>query len=395
MGFSHWMVKQSEARDTVRSMLAAKPDAGTWRGLLATPPGSALQTILHSFHAETDIPLEMPFFAFIHGVSQLLMSKGVVVKGPIGVLHMDLWTILLAPSGTGKTLAYEIVKKHAPYIYDFKEPASAVAFLQNLAASPTTHWTQDEMGQKMKQIEQAGTPMSDCKDYLLRIYGNAKVERTTKDNIITVDHPVMGILGFNVGEAFVKNMTAESLVDGFAQRFGYVWAERDPARPWQEKPIYHMPKLWAACEKAWKQIEPHPIHPEYELCSEAISAFKEAFTLLGYQEGMNPSFFRRAMFRAFKYAVIYHVILGKQNNIIDAEDIGWAARLCHLHINDIGKVLRQKPEFAGTEALVDKARKVKEKMEAEGKTLTARALQQKVWGIKTTEEANDILSLLG
>lgn len=394
MSFAKWLTKQDEARDTVRYMLSMKPDASTWRGLLATPPGSALQTILQSFQTETDIPLEMPFFAFIHGISQKLMSRGVVVKGPMGTLHMDLWTIVLAPSGCGKTLAYEIVAKHAPVNYHFPEPASGAAFIQALADSPTTHWTQDEIGQKLKQIEQAGSPMNDCKDYLLRIYGNAKIERKTKKELITVDKPVMGILGFNVGEAFVKNMTAESLIDGFAQRFGYVWAERDPARPWQEKPIYHMPRLLGACERAWAKIENNPIHQEYELCSEATSAFKEAFTLLGHAENTNPSFFRRAMFRAFKYAVIYHVILGKESNIIDAEDMGWAARLCHLHINDTCKVLRQKPEFSGAETLVDKARKVKEKMEAEGKPITARAIQQKVWGIKTTEEANAIIALL-
>jgi hypothetical protein len=394
MSFAKYLTKQAAARDTVRTFLARKPDDKTWRGLLATPPGSALQSILSSFQMETDMPLELPFFSYIHGVSQLLMSKGVVINGPQGPQTMELWTIVLAPSGCGKTLAYDIVSKDAPKTYKFPEPASGAAFIQSLAASPTTHWTQDEFGQKLKQIEQPGTPMNDCKDYLLRIYSNNQVERTTKHETITVSDPVMGILGFNVGESFVKNMSAESLVDGFAQRFGYVWAERDESRPWQNKPIYHMARLADACKRAWAKIENLTIHQEYHLSSEGESAFREAFTLLGYQEGSNPSFFRRAMFRAFKYAVIYHVILGKENDIIDAEDIGWAARLCHLHINDMGKVLRHKPEFSSTETMVDKAKRIQEKAEAAGKPLTARMLQQNIRGLNSAADAQALMALL-
>ncbi|MDQ3289593.1 MAG: hypothetical protein M3Q42_15365 [Pseudomonadota bacterium] len=394
-GFVKYLAQQAEARETVRTFLSIKPDGKTWRGLLATPPGSALQTILSSFRTETDMPLELPFFSFIHSVSQLLMSKGVVVKGSIGTQHMELWTIVLAPSGSGKTLAYEIVSKAAPVNYHFPEPASGAAFIQALAENPTTHWAQDEFGQKLKQIEQSGSPMSDCKDYLLRVYSNAKIERKTKHEIITVDDPVLGILGFNVGETFLNTLSAESLVDGFGQRFGYVWAERDESRPWQKYPIYNKQRLGKACDEAWAKIEGNTIHPVYDLCPTAESAFAEAFTLLGHQDAAaNPSFFRRAMFRAFKYAVIYHVILGKENNIIDAEDIGWAARLCHLHINDMGKVLRQKPEIKNTDTMMDKAKKVKEKADAAGKPLTARMLQQSIRGLNSAEEAQVILALI-
>lgn len=386
------LVKRGDITDALTVFLSKKPDAGTWRGMLALPPGSALEGILSAFKKETDIPLELPFFSFIHGISQLLLNRGVVLKGPVGTLTMEIWTIVLAPSGSGKTLAYEIVSKDAPVNFHFPEPASGAAFIQSLADEPTTHWTQDEIGQKLKQIEQPG-PMADCKDYLLRAYGNDRIERKTKAGTITVERPVLGILGFNVGETFIKNMAVESLLDGFAQRFGYVWAEREADCDWQQYAIYNMERLGAACKSAWKSIENQTIHSEYVLHEDAEVAFRAAFALLGYQEGMHPSFFRRAMFRAFKYAVIYHVLLGKESNVIDATDIGWAARLCHLHLNDTGKMLRQKPEFQAAETLVDRVKKAQEKSESDGVELTPRVLQQRVRGVKSAEHARALLAL--
>ena len=395
MGFHQWLAKQEEAKSTVKGMLSVRASGNTWRGLIATPPGSALEIVLDAFRRRTNIPLEIPFFAFIHFVSGMLLQRGTTIRGSIGTLHPELWTIVLAPSGSGKTFAHGVIQECSPAKSEFPEPASGARFIEALSQQSPALWFQDEIAQKLKQIESPGTPLSECKEYLLRTYDNSKIERSTKQGTITVEKPVLGILGLNTPESFKKALSAESLLDGFAQRFGFVWAEKDPNRRMVDFALYDRGQLVAACEKAFEKLpKVEDLHSVYRLSSEAETAFKTSFGMLGHDQEENESFFRRAMFRSFKYAVIYHLILGKTSDTIDAEDIGWGARLSNLHIEDMAKVLGRDDGFSRFNELVEKARKVKAKLDAEGKPTTARAIQQGVWGIKTTEEAKAILEMI-
>jgi hypothetical protein len=395
MSFHRWLANQEEAKNTVRGMLSVQASGNTWRGLLATPPGSPLEIILDAFRKETNIPLEIPFFAFIHFVSGMLLQRGSTIQGSIGTLHPELWTIVLAPSGSGKTFAHGVLQECSPAKSEFPEPASGARFIEALSQQNPALWFQDEIAQILKQVESAGSPLSECKSYLLRTYDNAKIERSTKQGTITVQTPVLGILGLNTPESFKKALSAESLLDGFAQRFGFVVAEKDPNRSMVDFPIYNRKRLIAACEKAFQALPQVPdLHPVYHLPMEADEAFKTSFGMLGHNQEDNESFFRRAMFRAFKYAVMYHLILGKEGDTIDAVDIGWGARLSNLHIVDMAKVLGKDDEFSQFNLLVDKARKLKQKLDFAGTPITARLIQQKVWGVKSNDEAKAILEML-
>lgn len=395
MGFHHYLEKQEEAKSTIRGMLSIQVSGNTWRGLVATPPGSPLEVILNAFREKTNIPLEIPFFAFVHFVSGMLLQRGSVIKGTVGTLHPELWTIVLAPSGSGKTFAHNVIQECSPIKSEFPEPASGARFIQALSEQSPALWFQDEIAQKLKLIESPGSPLSECKEYLLRTYDNSKIERSTKQGTITVQTPILGILGLNTPASFKKALSAESLLDGFAQRFGFVWAEKDPNRRMVDFALYNRNHLVAACEKAFQKLpKVEDLHPAYHLTTEAETAFKTSFGMLGHDQEDNESFFRRAMFRAFKYAVIYHLILGKTSDTIDAEDIGWGARLSNLHLEDMVKVLSKDDAFNGFQDLVEKARKVKAKLEAEGKPVTARALQQGVRGVKNIGEAKLLLDMI-
>jgi hypothetical protein len=394
MGFHQWLEQQSEAKQTVRSMLAVSPTSDTWRGLIATPPGSPLELILSSFYAETDMPLEVPFFAFLHFVSGIMLEKGTKIEGPMGSFHPELWTIVLAPSGSGKSLAHKIIEGAAPVKSEFPEPASGAKFIHSLSQKSPALWFQDEIAQKLKLIESPGTPLSECKEYLLRTYDNNKIERATKLETITVQEPVLGILGLNTPASFKKALSAESLLDGFAQRFGFVWAEKDPARQMVDYALYNVDRLNKACAKAFAELAKTPVHSVYKMSTQAETAFKTAFKLLGRSD-IDDSFYRRAMFRAFKYAALYHLILGKASNVIDAEDIGWGSRLCNLHLQDMSKILGGTDDFAKLKDLVDRARTTRERMQAAGKPFTQRTIQQNVRGVNSAAEAKLVMEMLG
>ena len=102
---------------------------------------------------------------------------------------------------------------------------------------------------------------------------------------------------------------------------------------------------------------------------------------------MPESYFRRSMFRAFRYAVLYHVILGKEGSEIDAEDIGWGARVVSLHLADMGKVLGRDDEFRASSEVVAKATRLKERLDQQGKPFDPRAIQMGLREVKGADQA--------
>lgn len=392
-GYAGFLMKRQEHREAVRAvvvgMLLAEHSPGGWRGTYAVPPASALERVLSAFRQETNIPLELPFFAFLHFVSGLLLQRGSKIAGPVGELAPELWTVVLAPSGAGKTWAVSVLEEAAGLEgMAFTEPASGAAFLEALAQKSPALWTQDEIAQKLKQIETPNSPLSDAKEYLLRTYDNKPLERKrVRGEPLRVEKPILGILGLNTPESFRKALSAESLLDGFAQRFGFVWAEKDPNRPMRDFPIYDKPKVLAACAKAFEQVKRTQLHDRYTIGPEAAEAFSTSFALLDQRADMPESYFRRSMFRAFRYAVLYHVILGKEGSEIDAEDIGWGARVVSLHLADMGKVLGRDDEFRASSEVVAKATRLKERLDQQGKPFDPRAIQMGLREVKGADQA--------
>lgn len=403
-GFGKWLIdlakSKGEARETIKGIVSDIKNSPKedWRGLMAVPPGSPLERVLSAFRSESDIPLELPFFAFLHFVSGWLLSKQIKVSVKGKVFYPELWTIVLADSGCGKTLAHNIIAKEAPIKSTFPEPNSGARFIEALGQNNFSLWFQDEIAQKLKQIETPAGPLSDIKEYLLRVYGNDKIERSTLKGTVTVEEPCLGILGLNTPESFFKAISQDSLLDGFAQRFAYVVAESDPSRTLASNPekyaIYDEKILRKAAHYAFDMLVKTPLHQEYKVGEKGEEAFRVSFGLL-LNKSVPTSFYRRIMFRSFRYALLYHVMLGKETDIIDDVDIGWGARVSYLHLQDVGKLIRKgKDEFDTLANLIEKAEALKARVEAKGGTLKARDIQQNIRGIKTSEEATALLSLL-
>jgi len=391
-GFYKFLRESEAARETIRAMLAVRSAGVPWRGTMALPPGSPLDELLGVFYEETDIPLEIPFFAVMQYISGMLLARRVKVQGRAVSSYPDLWTIVLAPSGSGKTFAHQVMASGAPVQSSFPEVASGARFIEAFQKNNFGLWFQDEFAQKLKQIETPGSPMADIKDYLLRAYGYSRIERSTKKETITIDEPCLGILGLNTIESFLKALSAESLLDGFAARFAYVIAERDPARPMVDFPLYNIDRLRGVSTSAFARMGQVSIPDAYAVGTVAEVAFKEGFSRL-FNGELPEAFYRRIMFRAFKYAAIYHVILGKNAPELDAEDMGWAVRVCALHIQDMRTIAGR---LGLLHEVIDNAQRAEKIYKRLGRRslLTTRRIQQGVRGVKTADEARVIAALV-
>jgi len=396
---AEWDRKSDETRGMITAMLNKKVSPEIWRGMMAVPPNSVLESVLEAFKMETDIPLELPFFTMLHFVSGYLLSKRIKMTGRFGSIYPELWTIVLAESGTGKTFAHDQIAKHAPVKSDFPECNSGAKFIDAFQENNFGLWFQDEIAQKMKQIETPQSPLADVKEYLLRAYGNQKIERSTmKGGTITINEPCLGILGLNTPASFYKSVSPESLLDGFMQRFACVVAEADPDRDVKLTPeqyaLYDAVALQKASKRAFDKLLKVQLHNEYRLSNEAEQAYKVSFGLLINSEDIPTSFFRRIMFRGFRYALLYHIILGKTSVDIDKEDIGWGARVAALHLSDYKKLFTRDDNFRALEKLITRTKEVKQRCQDEGKEFTHRYLQQQIGGKLKASGAKVLIGLV-
>jgi len=393
MSMLELMNKSEEAKNIVQIMLKFKPSQDDWRGIVAVPPGSLLDKIVSAFRERTDIPLEIPFFTTLCFVSAQLLKKDVKINFVGQTVKPDLWLVLLAESGAGKSFVKSTLKNHITDIDSIPEPGSSAKFVEILRDYTPGFWLRDEFGQFLYNLENQ-TYMSEMKDYLLRVYDQERIERNTKKETVVVENPVLTILGMSVYSVFNKYVSAESILDGFAQRFSYVIAAHDPARPPEDFPIYDMRGYQEIIKKEWDKIWNNDIHEEYECDHDTIEAFKIAFNMLMPPKTDLPtSFFRRIMFRGVRYALIYHILLHKQSQRIDEYDMAWAGRVLALHTKDVMTILNEHNK-SDLDKIINKAEEIKQKKTEKGEVVMPRDLVAGIRNIKNVAEAKAVLSII-
>ena len=388
--------------ENLKDILRLKGEKDAWKGLMATPPGSLLETVIGAFQRRTDIPLEIPFFTTLSYVSAYLLNQGIQIEIGGRLLPPTLWTVILAPSGAGKTFASSTIKEaiqrtsgleDTPSFRSFTTPASAAKFVQELSETNNSLWIKDEFGQYLRSIDQQ-PHMAEIKEILLDTYGHSTVTRSTKKEQYVIERPALSILGLTVDSTFRDQVGIESMVDGFGQRFNYVNAPSDPQRRMEDFPLYEMGHEIPIISEAWKRLGNVALNPCYKMGPNGMEAFKHSFYLLRKDnEDLDASFFRRAMFTAVRYGLIYHILLGKETDEIDAEDMAWAGRLVAMHMQET-RVILSDYGMSELENLVLRAEELREKALGQGVEFTPRYFVQRERKVKTVRIAKEVMSLM-
>jgi hypothetical protein len=385
--------KNKEARDNLKAYRSLISNENTWHGIMATPPNSVLDVTIKAFFNESSIPLELPFFSIIHHLSGFLLKKGITIKFAGGIIKPDIWSIVLASSGGGKTFTSSLISKAIEERDSFPDPASSAKFIEDLKFKNNSIWIRDEFAQFLKAIE-TQAHMMEIKDYLLRVYDGNKIERRTKKQVIEINDPALTIVGTTVLETFAKNVTPEMMLDGFAQRFSFIIARSDPARPDHEHPIFEVAKHSKKIKTSWDKTISAIKHDQYTVSKDAEESFKESFkTMFSDNSDLPSSFFRRVMFRAVKYALIYHIILKKRTKTIDSDDMVWATRVCYMHLKD-GAELVGNYNIPDLEKTLVRAEEIRDELLAKGQVIKPRDLIRRMNIIKNVSQANAILSVI-
>jgi hypothetical protein len=387
--------RSDEARDLTLALFHRRPSTDQWRGFIAIPPDSLIEKVIEEFRHKTNIPLEIPFFTFLSILSGYLLCEGVSIN-ILGFprIYPDIWNIILALSGAGKTYTEDTISRALSRVMGQIEfpgtgLVSGAAFISELTKKPRGLWIRDEFAQFIKSIEFGG-PLSDMKDYLLRLYNNRKIERSTKKESITqLIDPALTILGLSVLDTFYKHVPIEMMLDGFAQRFGIVIAKADASRLWRDYPLWDVDcSTW---DSRWVTMTTN-LHKEYFASKVGLEAFSSTFNAL-FNDKLPESFYRRVLWRAHKYALMYHVLRADPSCYLTAEDYGWAARVISMQLDDMAYLVGEH-NISPLERMIKSAERIGQKVNNNGKELTTRDLIQGVSSITNVQQAKTILEMV-
>ena len=396
-GFNQFLHTSDDSRKILKHFMDRTLDVNKdWRGLIATPPGSILHRIITPYRRHTDVPLELPLFAGLHYVATYLSARGVYIKSnKIPKIKPFLWNVILAPSGAGKTLSHDWIGKHAPAPSNMVNCESSAKFFEELKRCKEedgyASWFCDEFAQKLKAIETLNSPLAEVKQIALKAYNGGKIDRSTKKTgTLVIEDPTFNFYGVNTEASFIDSISVESMLDGFAQRFGYIYTVLDPDRHITDFAIYNEEIVSSELEGAFNDLLNLELHESYFLTDDAEAEYTKIFKDL-FQEGAIPnSFYRRTLFKTLTYALLYHVINLKTSQNIDAEDVQWASRVTELHLSDIQRILNEKGlgEF---KEKVEQVKAQKQRYEDKGKDFKARDVVHNNKSVSNTSEAVEIL----
>lgn len=333
--------EQAKNAIEIAEKLLAMLGKGDWPTLdECIPKGSILEVVDKFFYSATDLPRELPFYNVIHYVGALLLQQGVQIqKSKTQILYPDFWTLILSDSGGGKTLTLDaIANSMGGTIKMFENADSYAKFFENLQANNKSFYLKDEFAKFIRAISK-DPKMEGLQGCLLNVYSNAKISYSTKAGTETINKPALSILGLTQIANITTTITKSMIDDGFAQRFGYVFAEKDGRRRVLNYIFDDLPEQVAPL---WKELTSTPFHPVYyvdEVVNEAFEAGGNLIVDRADEKGMTEQFSRRIIFRSFKYALVYHVLNGKTDQYLHAEDMAQGLRLCARELRDTARLL--------------------------------------------------------
>jgi hypothetical protein len=314
----------------------------------------ALSMLFHRFYKNTDIPLGIPVFSFYSYLSAFCLLNRATMKIPKTRKNteLDTWIMLLAPSGASKSLSNDLISNLIPLDLhgnkvvepNIAKPNGPVGMIKQLAAIPEKRgfWIEDEAAQMFKGIEQVVGPMSEMRDYLLKLKEGQKIERLTSKEHIKIKDFRMTQLFINTIDSMANTLTEQSMHDGLFRRYQVAIATKDDERPIEDHALYNLSNVIDdTVEEAFNALFSQNIFENNytfeEGCEEVYSVCFKHFWLKQYKKFMSndESKYRTYMMESWKYAVFNHILHKRAGTVISCEDLQYGLKVSMYLLNSL------------------------------------------------------------
>ncbi|MCA8285395.1 hypothetical protein [Burkholderia vietnamiensis] len=320
-----------------------------------------LSMIFHRFFTNTEIPVALPVFGFLSLISAWCVKNKATITLPLDPRPHQLatWTILLAPSGSSKSMSSSIVNSMVPSDMEgekvikpnFHKPNGPAAFVEQVNKLDDGElccgfWLEDEVSQMFKLVEQEGHPMNEIREHLLKMKDNEPLSRISKGNEIKTKPVVMTQLFINTIDSFAKHITDESMKDGLMRRYQFVMAQKDEERDFTDFDMYNVSNIRndIMVDKFEEVFNQNIANVNFTFSKGCRQIYKVMFKEFWYKQYVRwmtgqENFYRTYMMEAWKYAVFHHIIHLKKGYEVQEDSMQWGLKVVMLLLNSFERFI--------------------------------------------------------
>lgn len=328
------LFNEEENGNLIRILLALKYDKYEWKELLPISYGNIFENVVDEFNRKTDIPIEIPFFILFQFLSAELLQRNINVKfydyeGDEILIQPDIWLVLLAKAGCGKSFAFEKITNKIPELKKIYFNTSFFTdddsyYIEVLKKHSNLLFVRDNF----EFLYIKAREFSELSLYFDELY------KCDKEGAIS-------FLGIDTKWNLNKIIPIYDFFEGFASKFDYIIALSDKNKRMIDYPVWDISGLkW---ETQWNDLIDSIKFQNYIMDKRCPSVFESALKKGFIKSGIGHQrmFKYNQLHKAHKFALLYHLITGnggKEN--IDVECYRWAAKVCCRLLADKIELLR-------------------------------------------------------
>lgn len=237
----------------------------------------------------------------------------------------------------------------------------------------------------MKKIQEDGSPLAPLRDFLLHASSHEKFKlRLKSGETYGCERPSFTALALNVPETYIRVLSLESMTDGLAQRWLHVYCG-DNLAPMKAR--WDIPKIKAALAEPLRAMFAQNIAGKtFSVSAEAGDLYESEFDRLNrdcFGGRLSRSYYKRGMFSAYKYALLFRLIFQKGGDEIDAEDMAAGLRMAEFHLHSIMEILtiksgNKKDTVHRVARILRRAREIRAEAHRDGKKFSGFLLTRKI-----------------
>lgn len=385
--------------------MQAPPSAIDWDKNKLLPLNSTIEKVVRFIDQATNINNDIPFYTYLSLLSGILLKNNITSIYDNCIYHPCIWTILYAPSSSGKTWCSkqivgidELFKKAS---FDYSNVISHAAFFELLPEMNKCTVVCDEVVNEMFipfKLNKHGHEAT--KKDLLKIYNHEKVFKKTKDENFESDEMYISFLGYTQHENFRKNHEDVDFINGFFQRFNHVLIKPNKKKAYDEK-YYHWKNIDSESLSntfRFKELRAinyikHNYDGQLIVPSDVISYFFGEFGKLWTNNDVEEGFMRRILYTVHSYAILYHVITGNIERELTTLDYDYGIELAKHNIAGIKELLYM-GNMSEIETLCRKVEVFINKQEARNIEVSERTIMQNVRGFKSVAGVRNVLGII-
>ncbi len=353
------------------------------------PPGSLLAKVLDAFRDHSCIPDSIPFYTVLTLTAAWLVEQGVT-----GVLARNgtriiptLFTLVLAESGACKTWTWNQLQAAFPPVETLTRPKSPEGMMaemqrsqerrlreadpslsdkERVAVSSTYRLLFDELGAAVEGAQGDPKSWATLSAIFLDAHTHADIDWTLKKegDGYHIRSPKLTVLGYAVDKLLHQQFPPQTWVSGMMQRF--ILSVATPRPGWQERlELHHLERILRtrvvpAMKRHFARVK---LHQEYVYSARSLEMARVQNAIIARTLGISLGYAQRSLFNMYKFALLFHVLAGKDNATVDVDDMQTAVKAVRCGLGDL-KYLMQDAERTDIAEALQKAIGARERLEA-------------------------------